>query len=145
MHIRNLVYCVQDRWVMETLVQCSMHWKACEAQCVCQRAEREVLCKKTTNDNFYVWMFWWFWLQVDLIEMTNSVDESLSKIEPPPQRPGMVARLLELKKRRAQMANGKHCVLLIVALTEHLIPQSVTISGIIWNRIEACLCVEPSK
>ncbi|XP_076466395.1 uncharacterized protein LOC143297797 [Babylonia areolata] len=42
---------------------------------------------------------------VDLIEMTNSVDESLSKIEPAPQRPGMVARLLELKKRRAQMAN----------------------------------------
>ena len=76
-------------------------------------------------------MFWWFWLQVDLIEMTNSVDESLSKIEPPPQRPGMVARLLELKKRRAQMANGKHCVLLIVASSEHFIPQSVTISGII--------------
>ncbi|KAL8580849.1 hypothetical protein ACOMHN_017353 [Nucella lapillus] len=42
---------------------------------------------------------------VDLLEMTNSVDESLSKIEPAPQRPGMVARLLELKKRRAQMAN----------------------------------------
>ncbi|KAK7109509.1 protrudin-like [Littorina saxatilis] len=42
---------------------------------------------------------------VDLIEMTNTVDESLSKIEPPPQRPGMVARLMELKKRRSQMAN----------------------------------------
>lgn len=42
---------------------------------------------------------------VDLMEMTNSVDESLSKIEPAPQRPGMVARLWELKKRRAQMAN----------------------------------------
>jgi hypothetical protein len=44
---------------------------------------------------------------VDLIEMTSSVDESLSRIEPAPQRPGMVARLMELKKRRAQMASGK--------------------------------------
>lgn len=37
--------------------------------------------------------------------MTSSVDESLSRIEPAPQRPGMVARLLELKKRRTQVAN----------------------------------------
>ena len=61
-------------------------------------------------------MFWW--LQVDLIEMTNAVDESLSKIEPPPQRPGMVARLLELKKRRAQMANGKPSMQLSVTPPE---------------------------
>ncbi|KAK7508720.1 hypothetical protein BaRGS_00000286 [Batillaria attramentaria] len=42
---------------------------------------------------------------IDLIEMSNAVDESLSKIEPPPARPGMVARLLELKRRRTQMAS----------------------------------------
>lgn len=42
---------------------------------------------------------------IDLIEMSNSVDESLAKIEPPPSRPGMVARLLELKRRRTQMAS----------------------------------------
>ncbi len=47
-------------------------------------------------------------LQEDTDESTADPDsENLTKLEPAPSKPGMVARLLELKRRRQQQANGK--------------------------------------
>lgn len=41
--------------------------------------------------------------------MEEASDNSLVNLDPAPAKPGMVARLMEIKKRRKQIANGKLC------------------------------------